>query len=175
MSQRLIDQWAIDIPKNSGLAPCLYVPIAARDRTAIERHVGIIERVVVSGSRDQVLLIACHAPLARDTLLPIWDHENVGVLHCAKQVWTHVDYRHYRKAYKNALPETDVSGLVIDHVLNRRVARVKGFTYIGSWRLLEARIRAVGACARSGSSIITAATECEQSTRGRRRRSSMPT
>jgi hypothetical protein len=106
------------------------VPIAARDRAAIERHVGIIERVVVSGSPDQVLLINCHEPLERDPLLPIWNHENAGVLHSAKQVWAHVDFRHYRKAYRNAFPEVDVNDLVIDHVLNRRVARVKGFTYV---------------------------------------------
>jgi hypothetical protein len=126
----MIDQWAIDIPKNSGLAPCLYVPVAARDRGAIERHVGVVERVVVRGSPDQALLVASHPPLERDTLLPIWDHENVGVLHCAKQVWVHVDCRQYRKAYQNALPEANISGLVIDHVMNRRVARVKGYAYV---------------------------------------------
>ncbi len=130
MSQRQIDKWAIDIPKNSGLAPCLYVPIAARDRSAIERHVGNVERVLVSGSPEAVLLVACQAPLERDALLPIWNHPNVGTLHCVKQVWAHVDFKYYRKAYQTALPENDLSGLVIDHVLNRRVARVKGFSYV---------------------------------------------
>jgi hypothetical protein len=130
MSKGFVDQCATDIPKNSGLAPCLYVPIAARDRAAIERHVGIVERVVMSGASDEVFLIASHPPVERDMLLPIWDHKNVGVLHCAKQVWAHVDCRRYRKGYKDALPGVSVNGVVVDHVMNRRVARIKGFSYV---------------------------------------------
>lgn len=130
MTLNLVDKWAIDIPKNSGLAPCLYIPIAARDRAAIERYVGIVDRVIVSGNPDQVLLIARHPPLERDPLLPIWNHKNVGALHSPKQVWTHVDFKNYRKGYTAALPDVVVNRLVIDHVMNRRVARVKGFAYI---------------------------------------------
>jgi hypothetical protein len=86
--------------------------------------------VVVGGPADQVLLVACYAPLEREESLPIWGHKNAVVLHCPKQVWAHVDFRHYRKAYKECLPDVDVRGLVIDHVMNRRVARVKGFPYV---------------------------------------------
>src|SRR5438105_512571 len=42
MRKRLIDPHAIDIPRKSGLAPCLFIPIAARDTKAIETYVGKI-------------------------------------------------------------------------------------------------------------------------------------
>jgi hypothetical protein len=130
MMQRPVDKWAFDIPKNSGLAPCLYVPIAARDGAAIEQYVGTIERAVISGVREEVFLVCSHTPPECDLPLRLWEHANAGVLRCEKQVWVHVDFRGYRKAYRNALPEEDLTNLVVDHVLNRRVARVKGFSYV---------------------------------------------
>jgi hypothetical protein len=38
--RRVIDQHAIGIPKESGLFPCLYVPVAARDMSALDNYVG---------------------------------------------------------------------------------------------------------------------------------------
>ena len=42
----------------------------------------------------------------------------------------HVDYGAYRRAYNRAFPDLDLTGLVLDHVMNRRVARLKSFTYL---------------------------------------------
>jgi hypothetical protein len=52
------------------------------------------------------------------------------VLHFRTQVWVHVDYPAYRRAYARAFPNTDLTSLVLDHVMNRRVARLKGFAYL---------------------------------------------
>jgi hypothetical protein len=41
-----------------------------------------------------------------------------------------VDYHGYRHAYAKAFPNQDVENLVLDHVMNRRVARLKGFFYL---------------------------------------------
>jgi hypothetical protein len=41
-----------------------------------------------------------------------------------------VDYRAYRRAYLQAFPDFDLTDLVLDHVMNRRVARLKGFAYL---------------------------------------------
>jgi hypothetical protein len=41
-----------------------------------------------------------------------------------------VDYLAYRWAYLQAFPDSDLTGLVLDHVMNRRVARLKGFAYL---------------------------------------------
>jgi hypothetical protein len=62
--------------------------------------------------------------------LAIWNLPEAAVLHCPRQVWVHVNYSGYRRAYLRAFPNIDLSDLVLDHVMNRRVARLKGFTYL---------------------------------------------
>ena len=52
------------------------------------------------------------------------------MLRATRQVWVDVDDRAYRRAYATAFPEQELSGLVLDHVMNRRVARLKGFRYL---------------------------------------------
>jgi hypothetical protein len=128
--RRPIDEHAIRIPKDSGLLPCLYVPIAARDTTAIERYVGRIAGQLAAISPDKALLVEAHEPEKPDPRLAIWDVPEASVLHFARQVWVHVDYRAYRRAYLRAFPDFDLTGLVLDHVMNRRVARLKGFAYL---------------------------------------------
>lgn len=62
--------------------------------------------------------------------LPIWRLEGAAILHARRQLWVHVDYSAYRRAYRQAFPDEEVTGLVLDHVMNRRVARLKGFPYV---------------------------------------------
>lgn len=128
---RAIDQHAVRIPRESGLLPCLYVPIAARDVGAIERYVGRIDRTLSpEGVANRALLVEAHEPPDRDQRLAIWDVPEAAVLHNRWQVWVHVDHRAYRGAFTLAFPEIDLTGLVLDHVMNRRVARLKGFSYV---------------------------------------------
>ena len=42
----------------------------------------------------------------------------------------HGDYTGYRKAYKRAFPEEDITKKVINHILNRRIAKIKGYEYV---------------------------------------------
>jgi hypothetical protein len=129
--RRAIDEHAIRIPRDSGLLPCLYVPIAARDLDAIASYVGEIERPLArDGATDLAVLVEAHEPEERDLRLAIWDRTDAAVLHSKWQVWVHVDYRAYRGAYKLAFPEVDLSAFVLDHIMNRRVARLKGFAYL---------------------------------------------
>jgi hypothetical protein len=65
-----------------------------------------------------------------DQELPIWQLPEATVLHHVQQRWVHVDYRSYRQAYVAAFPGSVLSGLVLDHVMNRRIARLKGFAYL---------------------------------------------
>src|SRR5271157_321205 len=127
---RPIDEHATRIPKRSGLVPCLYVPIAARDMFAIERYVGRIATQLMPNSPDKALLVEAYEPEKADARLAIWDVPESVVLHLYRQVWVHVDYRAYRRAYLQAFPDVDLTGLVLDHVMNRRVARLKGFAYL---------------------------------------------
>ena len=130
MTRRLIDQQAIRIPQRSGLQPCLYVPVAARDTNALETYVGRIVKDLSQRSPSKALLIEAHEPEEPDERLAIWQHPGAKVLHCSRQVWAHVDYRNYRRAYVRAFPDVDLTSLVLDHVMNRRVARLKGFAYL---------------------------------------------
>lgn len=130
MSLRPIDAHALRIPQSSGLLPCLYIPIAARDTNAIETHVGRIIEPLARRSPRKALLVESHEPEKPDQRLAIWTHPGAAILHYPLQVWVHVDYGAYRRAYLRAFPATDLSGLVLDHIMNRRVARLKGFTYL---------------------------------------------
>ncbi len=127
---RPIDEHATRIPMRSGLLPCLYVPIAARDTFAIERYVGRIATQLMPKSPDMALLVEAYEPEKADARLAIWDIPESAVLHLSRQVWVHVDYRAYRPAYRHAFPDFNLTGLVLDHVMNRRVARLKGFAYL---------------------------------------------
>jgi hypothetical protein len=130
MSIRPIDQHAVRIPKDSGLLPCLYIPVAARDTNAIETYVGRIVTRLARRSPSKALLVDAYEPVEPDDRLAIWNHPGAAVLHYPRQVWVHVDYSAYRRAYVSAFPDLDHTGLVLDHVMNRRVARLKGFTYL---------------------------------------------
>ena len=104
MASRVIDQHAISIPQRSGLLPCLYVPIAARDTNAIETYVGRIVGRLSRGSEDKALLVESHDPEPPDARLAIWTLPEATVLHYPRQVWVHVDYTAYRRAYSEAFP-----------------------------------------------------------------------
>jgi len=128
MSKRIIDQHAILIPRASGLLPCLYIPVAARNINAIEKYVGrIVEPLARLG---RAFLVESYEPEPPDSRLAIWSHPGAAALHNAKQVWVHVDYIGYRRAYIHAFPGIDLDGFVLDHVMNRRVARLKRFQYL---------------------------------------------
>lgn len=139
MISRPIDQHAVRIPQMSGLLPCLYIPVAARDTNAIETYVGRILAQLSPRSPSKALLIEAHEPEKPDDRLAIWGLPEAAVLHYPRQVWVHVDYGAYRRAYIRAFPEVDLTGLVLDHVMNRRVARLKGFSYL---RIVPISIRA---------------------------------
>lgn len=130
MTQRPIDPHAIRIPQKSGLLPCLYVPVAARNEAAIETYIGKIVGHLALRSPTKALLVESYEPEPADLRLPIWGLPEAAILHHPRQVWVHVDYCAYRRAYIRAFPGIDLSGQVLDHVMNRRVARLKGFMYL---------------------------------------------
>jgi hypothetical protein len=127
---RPIDPHAVRIPMRSGLLPCLYIPIAARNLNAIETYVGKICSQLARNSPNRTVLVEAHQPENPDVRLPIWDLPEAAILHAPRQVWIHVDFDAYRPAYMRAFPDFPLTDLVLDHILNRRVARLKGFEYL---------------------------------------------
>jgi hypothetical protein len=62
MTLRPIDPQARRIPQSSGLLPCLYIPIAARDTNAIATYVGTILGELAAGKPNKALLVESHEP-----------------------------------------------------------------------------------------------------------------
>lgn len=83
---RLIDEHTIRIPRESGLLPCLYVPVAARDQNAIETYVGKIMRALTHNGSSKALFVHAHDPGELDGRLAIWDVPEATVLHAHTQV-----------------------------------------------------------------------------------------
>lgn len=113
-----------------GLPRCLHIPIAARDVSCIERYIGKAAPIFAGDKSQRAVRVELVGPEEMDETLVVWDMPGATVLHLTTQVWVHVDYRAYRRAYAAVFPEEDISSMVIDHVRNRRVARVMGFQYV---------------------------------------------
>jgi hypothetical protein len=127
----LVDAAAREIAfKRWALPECLHVPIAAVDEDAIHNYVGDVERVLSGRGLRKALLVSARKSAAIDPLLPISDHPNAGILHARQQVWVHVAYDPYRRAYKRAFPNEDINGLILSHAMNRDTAAHKGFDFV---------------------------------------------
>ncbi len=126
-----IDKVAREVALTKSVLPeCLHVPIAAVDESAICNYVGEIVDVVSFRTANRALLIKIPPPPKRDHRLPIWELAESAVLYQPLQLWVHVNYTGYRKAYKRAFPKEDITKKVINHILNRRIAMIKGYEYV---------------------------------------------
>lgn len=108
----------------------LHLPISARDKGSIIRYVGHIVKELSAPNTDKAFLVEVPSPASINTKLAVWKLPESKVLHQKLQVWVHVDYQGYRKAYINAFPDEDISSLILDHIPNRRMAKVMGFNYV---------------------------------------------
>jgi hypothetical protein len=50
------------------------------------------------------------------------------LLHERRQVWVHVEFTRYRRAYRKAFPDEAIDGKILSHALNRRMAALMGFS-----------------------------------------------
>jgi hypothetical protein len=85
--------------------------------------------VLSKAGSEKALLVKPHRCRNEECKLTVWKHENANVLNQPEEVWVHVDYTSYRNAYLKVYPDLD-RNLVLDHVLNRREARIKEFMYL---------------------------------------------
>jgi hypothetical protein len=127
----LVDKAAREIALRQWVLPeCLHVPIAAVDETAISAYIGEIEAVLANSSPHKALLVRTKEPPLIDTQLPIWEIPGSKVLHERRQVWVHIGFTRYRRAYRTAFPDQTIDGKVLSHALNRRTAALMGFSYV---------------------------------------------
>jgi hypothetical protein len=106
---------------------CLHVPVVAVDEEAITDHIGDIVETLSPG---RALVVAIDPAPARDLRLPIWTHPTVDVLFEPLQVWVSPNYTRYRQAYIRAKGQESVSGKVLAHVYNRRMATLRGYGFV---------------------------------------------
>ena len=106
---------------------CLHVPIVAVDEEAITDHIGDIVEILSPG---RALVVAIDPPPVRDIRLPIWAHPMVNVFFEPLQVWVSPNYTRYRQAYVRAKGHESVSGKVLAHVYNRRMATLRGYGFV---------------------------------------------
>ena len=126
-----IDNVAREVAFKKWVLPeCLHVPIAAVDESSICRYIGAIVGVVSFTTARRALLVKIPPPPKREQRLPIWELAESAVLYQPIQLWVHVNYTGYRKAYKRAFPKEDITKKVINHILNRRGARIKEYEYV---------------------------------------------
>jgi len=108
----------------------VHLPISARDKESIVRYVGNIVKELSAPNTNNAFLVEVPEPTSINTKLAIWKLPESKILHQVLQVWVHVDYKGYRNAYMKAFPDEDISSLILDHIENRRMAKVKGFNYV---------------------------------------------
>lgn len=108
----------------------LHLPIAARDKESVTKYVGNIVAELSAPNTNKAFLVEVPNPTSINTKLAVWKLPESKNLHRKSQVWVHVDYGGYRKAYKKAFPNEDISSLILDHIFNRRMSKVMGFNYV---------------------------------------------
>jgi len=120
-----------DHAQKFGLPTSLLVPIAARSVEDVELYVGVIEEQLVGRTgRFNALSVRPHNwPIEKEATTPLWRHEGSASfeqrLHPDQQVWVHVDYSAYRKAYARLCTDPIPSGYFLDHVQNREAIRLR--------------------------------------------------
>jgi len=133
------------MPWVATLSPCLRVPVAARDAAAIEKHVGAIVRQIPDHPNSPGYLVMPGTTPDRNPRLPVWELQEASMFHEQVQLWLHVDSQGYRRRFAKALPDLDILEKDIDHVMNRQVARLKGFHYVRVVGISRAANRSSGA------------------------------
>lgn len=118
-----------------GLPPCVLIPIAARSVAAIEKYVGcsVDEKRGHDGTRKALLVEPFTKPDIDHAEIQLWKEENAleyfDRLHPDRQVWVHVDYLAYRKAYIGFEMPDIPDGYILDHIQNREAVRLKGYSH----------------------------------------------
>lgn len=132
MQLRSREDWHVLGVQTYQLPPSLFVPIAAASVDAVQEYVGEVLRQVPGRDRVNAVLVAAPCPIL-DPAIPIWSHSNAAIwsqrLHPRYQVWVHVDFAGYRKAWHDLGQAELKSETFLDHVQNREAVRLRGYDY----------------------------------------------
>ncbi|MCX5903467.1 MAG: hypothetical protein NTV89_08345 [Proteobacteria bacterium] len=118
-----------DVINRWGMPESLHLPISAKNKESISKYIGNIVAELSAPNTNNAFLVEVSVPTSINTKLAVWKLPESKVLHQTLQVWVHVDYKGYRKAYIKAFPDEDISSLILDHIQNRKMVKVMGFNY----------------------------------------------
>jgi hypothetical protein len=127
------EEWETLGVQTYGLPPDLIVPIAAADLEAIETYVGTIKMRIRGRKRPtNAVVVVAHRP-NRNPQVPLWDQcetdQYYRRLHPSRQLWVHVDYTGYRRAWKRLGFGELPSEVFLDHIRNRAAVRLSGYRH----------------------------------------------
>ena len=113
------------------LRKSLLFPIAALNRSALEEFVGDCQPI---GKRDQklVLLVTPKSRVQVERSSPLPERliaRHRALVH-SPQVWVHPDYDGYQGAYEDAPGIRTAGDCYLDHVMNRKMARVMRYRWL---------------------------------------------
>jgi len=116
-----------------GLTQDLVVPIAAADPETIETYIGTILTHVPGRKRPTNALVVEVRRPDRNPLVPLWEESDAERyyrrLHPSRQLWVHVDYSGYRRAWKRLGFDELTREIVLDHIHNRAAVRLGGYRH----------------------------------------------
>ena len=124
-----------DRAQKFGLPESLLIPIAARSVEEIELYVGNIDRKIVgrSGRVNAMAVVPHHWPPLKEASTPLWSYEKSEEyerrLHPRQQIWVHIDYTNYRKAYVRLNMQAIPKGYFLDHIQNREAIRLREYSH----------------------------------------------
>lgn len=126
-------EWETIGVQTYGLPRDLIVPIAAADAEAIETYVGIIRMRIPGRKRSTNAVVVEAQRPNRSPLVPLW-HESEAdryyrSLHPSRQLWVHVDYRGYRRAWARLGFDELTREVFLDHIRNRAAVRLSGYRH----------------------------------------------
>lgn len=127
------EEWERLGVQTHGLTRDLIVPIAAADPEAIETYVGMIRMRVPGRKRPTNAVVVEAQRPNRNPLVPLWDECEADRyyrrLHPSRQLWVHVDYRGYRRAWARLGFGELTREVVLDHIRNRAAVRISGYRH----------------------------------------------
>lgn len=126
-------EWELLDIQTHGLTSDLHVPVAASNFDAIESHVGEIQTCLCGRKRPVNAVVVVANQPKRNPRVPLWELPNAEEyyqrLHPTRQLWVHVDYAGYRRAWERLGFGNLSRDIFLDHVRNRAAVRISGYKH----------------------------------------------
>ena len=108
------------------------IPIAVESLEIVEKYIGKVSHIIEGRKRPVNAFIVEAIRPVRNAQVPLWNEpkaeEYYQLLHPERQMWVHVDYAGYRRAWHRLGFGELGSDIFLDHIKNRTATRLAGYT-----------------------------------------------